>query len=292
MNRLRKAKSPKRVGLPRIRTFEEPRLAHEHLALMRAMAQRRLRIRQDALDEAALREYETRGDVTLAGARHARSSADHLVDAGLAAWRPGQPSIIALTDEGDAYRRRRNAAYEASLHARERDLAQETIDVEGRPETVVRNTAESPLEWLSRRRGKDGAPLVGTAELQAGERLRSDLTIAAILPGVTMAWRQPTSSGNDARSPAETTDAMVAARQRVRAAMEAVGPDYADLLIDLCGFLKGLETLERDRGWPARSAKVVVRLALGSLAVHYGIGDAAKGPERARGIRVWRGGPG
>src|SRR5207245_2535191 len=95
---------------------------------------------------------------------------------------------------------------------------------------------------------------------QAGQRLRLDITLAGLLPGVTTRWGGPKVDGG--ALPGEATDRMIAARQRVRRAFEAIGTDFSDLLMDLCGFLKGLETIERERNWPARSAKVVVRLAL------------------------------
>jgi hypothetical protein len=257
------------VVLPRIRILDPvPPLVPEYMRLMRSIARRELGLGPDPLDPTAAGEEEARGSVTAACARHARSSAEGRVQARHASWRPGQRS-------------------EAALQAQHRDLAEETIDVEGRPERVVRNRAESPLEWLSRRRGKDGEPLVGPAELEAGERLRRDLTLAALLPSVTMSWRAPTPASGRGQGAAEATDAMIAARQRVRQAMESVGPDYADLLFDLCGFLKGLEQIERDRGWPARSGKVVLRLALSRLAAHYGLRDAAVGPA-GRAIRAWR----
>jgi hypothetical protein len=81
---------------------------------------------------------------------------------------------------------------------------------------------------------------------------------------------------------AEMSDAVVAARQRVDHALDAVGADFAGLLLDVCCFLKGIETVERERAWPARSAKLVLRMALASLARHYGLGRVAEGRNRGR----------
>ena len=74
------------------------------------------------------------------------------------------------------------------------------------------------------------------------------------------------------------------AQARFRAAIEAVGPELAGVLIDICCELKGLEEAEKSNGWPQRAGKVVLQIALTRLARHYGIG--IKGP-RTRRMRHW-----
>ncbi len=153
--------------------------------------------------------------------------------------------------------------------------------------TVTINHDESPLSWLRRRKGRDGRPLIDAAEFAAGERLRSDYSRARIMPRVTANWTATVADKRRDGGVAELTEAVIAARRRVEKALTSVGPEFAGLLVDFCCFLKGLEEIERERQWPARSAKVVLRLGLASLARHYGLVATASGRSRSGVLRHW-----
>ena len=86
---------------------------------------------------------------------------------------------------------------------------------------------------------------------------------------------------------ADLSDAALSARHRVEGAINAVGPELSGILIDVCCFLKGLETVEHERGWPARSAKIVLKTALAVLARHYEPQPASDGGKSS--IRHWGG---
>src|SRR5215217_3092048 len=148
------------------------------------------------------------------------------------------------------------------------------------------DTAESPLAWLARRKGRDGRALIEPAQLQAGERLRADFTRAQLMPRVTANWTSPVAQDRCGGGIAAFTDAVMTARQQVRQALDAVGPEFTGLLLDICCFLKRLEDVERERRWPPRSAKVVLQLGLDRLARHYGFGREACGPAAAS-VRTW-----
>ncbi|MFY9687182.1 MAG: DUF6456 domain-containing protein [Pseudolabrys sp.] len=163
----------------------------------------------------------------------------------------------------------------------------EVATVTGRAKVVV-NENESPLVWLARRRGRDGRPMVEPHQLQAGERLRAEFTRAHLMPRTTSNWSNPVPS--DRRSGGQRTaflaDTVIAARQRMHHALDAVGPEFAGLLVDVCCFLKRLDVTERERGWPARSAKIVLQLALERLARHYGYAPSTSGRRRSQ-VRTW-----
>ena len=209
-----------------------------------------------------------------------RKAAEGLSRRGLVSGADGK---IRITELGKAALRRHLAGADgfAAQHQNRVTMGIADEALGGRA-TVTVNADESPLARLVRARGRDGAPLLSPEEFAAGERLRADFTRGQLMPRITANWSLA-GGGRSRRGgggTAEMSDAIVAARQRVDRALVAVGPDFAGLLLDACCSLKGLETIERERAWPVRSAKLVLRLALASLARHYGLGHAAEGPKR------------
>ncbi|MCQ0988837.1 DUF6456 domain-containing protein [Jiella marina] len=150
------------------------------------------------------------------------------------------------------------------------------------------NEEETPLTRLATRRSKGGEPFLSRGEAMAGERLRVDFTRAQMTPALGQRWdgmpRQPGRSG--AGGVGDLSDNAIDARRRVAKACDAVGPELSGLLLDVCCFLKGLETVERERQWPARSAKLLLKTGLAMLARHYGF-EGARDAEVGR-IRRWR----
>jgi hypothetical protein len=268
-------------------------LSREAARLLRELASPGAYAVADPIEEGMLLLRCERNGMSLGGGRFPLTAAHELLRRDLVepvgarsrpTFRIAAPGLARLKRQGAA-----SLKMGLAFRAQHQDLVRERIDLDGHKVEVTLNGCESPLDWLRRRKDAAGRPLIDEACHQAGERLRRDLTLAAMLPRVTANWDAAVSdkARGAPRDPAAATDAAVAARQRVAKAVEAVGPDLCDLLIDLCGFLKGLAQIERERGWPARSAKVVARLALSRLAEHYGLAREARGPAWSQGIRAW-----
>lgn len=292
----RKAKKQRRVnqmrgeGGPVPTAARSEALRREAGRLLAVLDAAETRVMVDPTDEASVIVHRKRAGVSIGAGRFGIADAETLVRQDLARWQRGEAGqrTLILSEAGRSYLRRASVDEpEAAFLHQHRETVTATIRTEIGLRRVRMDAEESPLDWLRRRKDRNGEPMIDKAAYQAGERLRTDIMLAGLLPGVTARWdAMPTGGGSV--SPSEATDRMVAARQRIRHAFDAVGSDFSDLLMDLCGFLKGLEQIERERGWPQRSAKIVVRLALARLAEHYGIEAAARGPAASRGIKTWR----
>ena len=188
-----------------------------------------------------------------------------------------------LSQEGRVALRRVRSAGEGTISP-----VAGTVTMSG-SQTCV-DAAESPLSWLRRRKDKSGQPMITAVQFDAGERLRGDLWFAQMTPRVTANWSGTGGSGSRSGGGLgiDIRDNVAAAQQRVRRAMAAVGPMPAGLLLDVCGHLLGLEQVERARGWPPRSGKIGLQMALCALARHYGLqgAEAAPAPLASR-LRHW-----
>jgi hypothetical protein len=147
----------------------------------------------------------------------------------------------------------------------------------GPAKEVIINEGESPLGWLRKRKDKNGYPLICEAQYEAGERLRADFTTAQLAPRVTASWsglpgrRKGKRGGASCNNRISLMDHVLQARQRVNEALDEVGPGLSGILLDICCLLQGLEEAEKSNGWPQRSGKVVLQIALNRLAHHYGL---------------------
>lgn len=150
-------------------------------------------------------------------------------------------------------------------HLAERELTAEGPRRRASPRgrrSVSVNLAESPIAWLHAR-GHLSDRLFG-----AGEKLRSDYERACLAPSLTMRWEAVRIGGGpDARL--APTERQIAAKARFDGAMAAAGKGLADVLWRVVCACESLPHAERALAWPARSGKLVLRLALERVADFY-----------------------
>lgn len=129
--------------------------------------------------------------------------------------------------------------------------------------SVKVNCAESPLTWLHARGH------LNDRQFDAGERLRADWERAQLAPSVTMRW-EPARFGRGERD-FSPTERQIAAKERFDAAIAAAGTGLSDILWRVVCAGEALATAEKALDWPARSGKLVLRIALDRVAEFYRI---------------------
>jgi hypothetical protein len=202
--------------------------------------------------------------------------------AGLVLIREGR---IFATREARNWLRRHMAAREEAFLDQHRVIEIAEATVAGERTHVRLNAAESPLALLSRLKDKSGNAWFPLDAMLAGERLARDFHFAALQPKLTQSYEpRPGASGRPGTGAGtELKDNVVAARTRVARAVDAMGPDLSGVVLDVCCFEKGLEAVERERQWPARSAKLMLKTALMQLHRHYN----PPSPQTTRRSHAW-----
>jgi len=134
-----------------------------------------------------------------------------------------------------------------------------------RRRSVTVNLAESPLSWLYARGH------LSDRLFDAGERLRADYERAQIGPSVTMRWELVRVKGG-AVGGLNPTERQIAARARFDGAMALAGNGLSDILWRVVCACEAIPAAEKALEWPARSGKLVLRIALERVADFYRIG--------------------
>lgn len=144
------------------------------------------------------------------------------------------------------------------------------VSMDGKVQKIRVNLAESPLTLLARKKDKFGNEYLSADLLEAGERFREDFERAQMGARVTQNWdRFLTGAGrNGFNNAAEYSNP---SKERFATAYRSLAPGLRDVALRVCCYLEGLEKTEKQLGWSARSGKVVLKIALQSLANHYGI---------------------
>ena len=148
---------------------------------------------------------------------------------------PGRRPIRAVPDQP--------RAEVGAFRARHLALAEREIVSEFGKARVTVDDSESPLAWLARRRGRDGRALIEPHQLQAGERLRADFTLAHLMPRTTASWSspiviRPRVAASAPRAPPTTM--VGGAPARAWRARCRSGRNSPACLLDVCCFLKGI----------------------------------------------------
>lgn len=142
------------------------------------------------------------------------------------------------------------------------------------PQGLRLNLDESPLARLA----SGDAPFLAAHQVEAGERFRKLCERAQMQPRVTMSYSAAhTAGGRGISAAGDLTDMAAEARRQLAQLQRALPADCAGVVFDVCGLLKGLQVVESERGWPRRSAKLVLRIGLEQAAGFFGLSAAAIG---------------
>lgn len=196
----------------------------------------------------------------------------------------GRIARYAITSSGRTELSRLVASAE-SARAAAQSLENENAGKRGHPRPTARAKAkrsagaDAPVQVLARRKRPSGEAFLTGGMIEAAERFRESFEIAQMGSQITQNWEaliQGRAGGRDGgaqRSLMGGTEAAVDRRMRAEASLNAavlaLGPELAECVILSCCHEQGMETIEDKLDFPARSGKIVLRIALASLERHY-----------------------
>ncbi|GGD31720.1 DUF6456 domain-containing protein [Sinisalibacter lacisalsi] len=272
--------------MPEFDPIDDETLARDMLRALKALLEpRTLMVIAQGVEDAVV-VHNAGGDRPVRRAVVGRPVAEALVLRELIAGEPsGRIARYTITAAGRAEAIRRIAEAE-SRRAAGTGLA-EDADAAPVPRPQARRRAEprkravgadAPLHVLARRRRTDGSAFLPPELIAAALKFRESYELARIGGGLTRDWGRlvsgRTASGRVVNGAGPTR--RLEAEQSLAAAIRALGPDLAESVLLAVCHERGMEEIEDQLDFPARSGKIVLRIALRTLHRHYaehGSGD-------------------
>lgn len=182
-----------------------------------------------------------------------------------AVTRSGEDAFV-LTPAGAARVRREAGGAFVAQHAEliEKDI----VDTAG-VRRVRALRSRDVVQRLGKICGVNGAPWFDAGELAAAARLGADWELGQLGLVRGSDWSAPP-LGGAARGPGNVQERAIGrqcdARARLADALAALTPGLRRVVERVCFHEQGLEEIERAEGWPPRSAKLALKLALAQVA--------------------------
>ncbi len=140
------------------------------------------------------------------------------------------------------------------------------------------NALEGPVAQLgTSKKGADA--FLQKHHVLAANKIHALVQRAQMLQRTTMSY-DPTRTGSSSAKHGpgpELGDSALDARQKLNACLQDMPEDCGFVVLDVCGFQKGLQLIETERKWPRRSAKLILRVGLEQAAKHFGLSACASG---------------
>ncbi len=155
-------------------------------------------------------------------------------------------------------------------------------------EGIALNMLEGPVLALSKTKKGQGA-FLAQHHMLAATRVQSLVLRSQMMQRTTMSY-DPTRVGGKNCGGSLGADLSLSAIDARKALSEMLGclpADCAGVVMDVCGFQKGLQLIETERRWPRRSAKLILRIGLEQLAHKMGYETVATGANSKRKINSW-----
>lgn len=142
--------------------------------------------------------------------------------------------------------------------------------------TALPIVGNGQLNRLCRSTNKSGG-LLSPDHILAANRLERLVERAMLTPQITRDYSQLNATLGQSKSHGQNdiSDMAADARKELARLYAQLPADCINLLVDVCGFSKGLQEVEANRNWPRRSAKLVAKIGLDQLGAIWGIGELA-----------------